>query len=218
MLRTRWVRWALAVCLLPAAAFAQNQGTLEERLRTQLRTLNAQNQQLQAEKSSMQTALRAAEGERDAARKELVAAQGDLEASRQRAQGLVARQRHVEEKAAEQARQADERREASQQVARGMQQQLNTTMRDKEMLSRTLHERETQLQSCSAMNKRLIDTGKEILRAYEQFDVVDALAYRQPFAAGMRVRLENEAQAYADKLYGNQFDPRAAPQSQKTTQ
>lgn len=214
----RCIGAGLLACLLPATVAAQNQGTIEERLRAQLRTLNAQNQQLQAEKSSMQTALRNAEGERDVARKDLLAVQGDLEASRQRAQGLAARQRQVEESAAAQARQAEGKREASEQTARGLQQQLSTSTRDKEKLTQTLQNRETQLQSCGAMNTRLVATGKEILRAYEQFDVVDAIAYRQPFAAGMRVRLENEAQSYGDKLHENQFDPRAAVGVPKTPQ
>lgn len=214
----RWTRWCLVACLLPSWAAAQSQGTLEERLRTQLRTLSAQNQQLQAEKSSMQTALRTAEGERDSARKDLSAVQGDLEASRQRTQALAARQRHVEESAAAQTRQAEDKRETSEQAARSLQQQLNTTTRDKESLTQTLHERDAQLKSCGAMNVRLVAIGKEILRAYEQFDVVDAIAYRQPFAAGMRIRLETEAQSYGDKLHENQFDPRAAATAPKTQQ
>ena len=218
MVRTRFAAWGAAISLLPVVALAQNQGSLEERLRTQLRTLNAQNQQLQAEKASVQSALRTAESERDAARKELAATQGELDTSRQRSQGLAARQRKVEEAAAAQARQADEKREASQQLARTLEQQLATTTQERAKLADGLRERDAHLQSCSAMNARLLATGREILDVYEHFDVADALGYHQPFAGGMRVRLENEAQAFGDKLYENKFDPRAATGAPKLSQ
>ena len=202
--------WCAVLCAIPVAALAQAQGSLEDRLRTQLRTLNAQNQQLQAEKSTMHAALRGAEADRDAARKELAGLRGDLDAARQRAQGLAARQRQVEEGAAAQARAADEKREASQQAARTLQQQLTATTQERGKLADALRERDAQLQACGTRNANLLATGKEILAAYERFDIADAVALRQPLAAGMRVRLENAAQDYGDRLHENRFDPRAA--------
>jgi hypothetical protein len=38
----------------------------------------------------------------------------------------------------------------------------------------------------------------------------DLISARQPFAAKARVRLDNAAQAFGDKLYDQRFDPRQA--------
>ncbi|WP_084085760.1 hypothetical protein [Cupriavidus sp. USMAA2-4] len=224
-MRTRSVLCAVAACLLPALALAQAQGTLEERLRAQLRTLNGQNQQLQADKASAQAAQRAAEGERDAARKALAVLQDELDASRQRAQGLAARQRQVEAAAAAQAREAQGQRDSAQQAAREQRQQLAAAAQEQTRLAETLHGQEARLARCNAMNARLQATAKEILAAYERIDVLDALAYRQPFAASARVKLERQVQDFGDRLHEDRFDPRAevpaarpAPDQDKGTQ
>lgn len=218
MLRSRCLHFAmLALCGLHVAAHAQSQGTLEERLRTQLRTLNAQNQQMSAERATLQASLRTAEGERDAARKELAGMKDELESSKQRAQGLAARQHQVEASAAAQTRQAEAKRDEQQQAARTLQQQLAGMTQERGRTADALRERDAQLQRCSAMNTDLQATAKEILDAYERFDVADAVSFRQPFAAKARVKLESQAQAYGDKLYDNKFDPRAVNVAPATT-
>ena len=51
--------------------------------------------------------------------------------------------------------------------------------------------------------------GQEILKAYETVDLGSVLASRQPFAAQSRVKFEQIAQQYGDKLYEGKFDVRA---------
>ncbi|MCY1561968.1 hypothetical protein D9M68_992960 [compost metagenome] len=51
--------------------------------------------------------------------------------------------------------------------------------------------------------------GQEVLRAYETVDLGSVLASRQPFAAQSRVKFEQIAQQYGDKLYEGKFDVRA---------
>ena len=51
--------------------------------------------------------------------------------------------------------------------------------------------------------------GQEVLRAYETMDMGSVFAARQPFAAQSRVKFEQIAQQYGDKLYEGRFDARA---------
>ena len=48
------------------------------------------------------------------------------------------------------------------------------------------------------------------LDAYENVGIGTVIASRQPFAAKARVKYEQIAQEYGDKLYEGKFDPRAA--------
>lgn len=45
-----------------------------------------------------------------------------------------------------------------------------------------------------------------MLAAYEKVDIADVMKMRQPFAGSARVRFEELAQAYGDRLYESQFD------------
>jgi hypothetical protein len=67
----------------------------------------------------------------------------------------------------------------------------------------------TAMTQCEAKNTQLYAVGQEILRAYETVDVGTVLASRQPFAAQSRVKFEQIAQQYGDKLYESKFDVRA---------
>jgi chromosome segregation ATPase len=67
----------------------------------------------------------------------------------------------------------------------------------------------TALTQCEAKNAQLYAVGQEILRAYETVDLGSVLASRQPFAAQSRVKFEQIAQQYGDKLYEGKFDVRA---------
>src|SRR3546814_8375506 len=80
-------------------------------------------------------------------------------------------------------------------------------------LQQTLAQRDTELTMCTAKTRELYDAGKEILTAYERFSSGDLLKIRQPFAGGARVKFEEHAQLYGDKLYSGQFDPRQAAPS-----
>ena len=55
--------------------------------------------------------------------------------------------------------------------------------------------------------------GQEVIAAYENIEAGDVFASRQPFAAKARVKLENAAQSFGDRLYEQRFDPRAGQAS-----
>jgi len=67
----------------------------------------------------------------------------------------------------------------------------------------------TAIAQCEAKNAQLYAVGQEILKAYETVDLGSVLASRQPFAAQSRVKFEQIAQQYGDKLYEGKFDVRA---------
>ncbi len=64
---------------------------------------------------------------------------------------------------------------------------------------------------CEAKNAQLYAVGQEILRAYETVDLGTVMISRQPFAAQSRVKFEQIAQAYGDKLYEGRYVAGAAP-------
>ena len=72
-------------------------------------------------------------------------------------------------------------------------------------LQTQLDEARQAIGTCSARNQRLYEVSQEILSAYEHVDMGTVIGARQPFAAAARVKLENAAQAYGDKLYEQRF-------------
>ena len=66
------------------------------------------------------------------------------------------------------------------------------------------------LTMCKEKNDRLYAVGQEILTAFETMDVATVIAARQPFASQARVKYEQIAQQYGDKLYEGKFDEQQA--------
>lgn len=213
----RWRPLIPAMCLVLAATAAhaqqrpQNQ-SMEERLRAQLRTTTTQLQEAQNElaalkagKSSVPPGAAAAGADADGLKKELAAAKAQLAAerrtqekngeSRQQAQAalekanaLSAQYRHAYDELLKLARASETER---QQLSNGSKtQQLAVTQ-------------------CEAKNAQLYAVGQEILQAYETMDITTIMGARQPFAAQSRVKYEQIAQQYGDKLYEGRFDVRS---------
>ena len=188
--------------------------TMEERLRTQLRSTTQQLQQLQSEQAQVNAAKAAAEAQRDAAQKELEALRGQLAKAKGQADKLAEQQGAVMESA--QAQVAASHAQLGK--FKGAYDELLTLSRAKEAerqtLARSLAQRETEAKACVAKNREMYEAGKEILNAYERIGTGGILAMKQPFAGSARVKFEEQAQAYGDKLYDAQVGatvPAAAP-------
>ncbi|WP_317204048.1 hypothetical protein [Janthinobacterium sp.] len=206
---------AAAAVLAAASAAAQapaGQG-LEERLRAQLRLVSTQLQQTQNELATLKSGAApapAAPAAAEALKKELAHSQAQL-----------AQERAARGKLGESGREAQ--RQAQAQIEKSLAQVAQFRAAYDEVLKRT-RGAESQLlqlraeagaqgaglQQCEAKNGQLYSLGQDILRAYETLDVGSVLLARQPFAAGARVRFEQIAQQYGDKLYEARFDARAA--------
>lgn len=188
---------AMAALILAQAASAQS---LEEQLRTQLRDTRGQLQELQGQQAAWQAQKAGIEGERDQARKALEQAQAEV--ARLRAAGgngkEVAAERGARQQAEASLQQA--RKDNAEAVAKLKEQQSH----DGAFQTR-LDEAKQSLVTCGARNQKLYEVGQEILDAYVHLDMGSVIGARQPFAASARVKLENAAQAYGDRLYEQRY-------------
>nr|WP_248921133.1 DNA repair protein [Pseudomonas entomophila] len=170
--------------------------TLEERLRAQLRSTTQQLQALQSEQAQASAARQAAEQQRDAAQAQVRELTAQLASQQQamhsQAQALVASSN-------EQLHKYKQAYEELLGMARGKE-------GERAALQAQLTERDGQVSQCQARNQQMYGVAKEMLAAYEKVDIADVVNMRQPFAGGARVRFEELAQAYGDRLYESQFD------------
>ncbi|HEX7868275.1 MAG TPA: hypothetical protein VF555_25180 [Variovorax sp.] len=221
---SRTILSALLLASLAAVAgttHAQQQPggqSMEERLRAQLRATTSQLQQAQNELAALkagqqQPAVQAgaapAKPELDALKKELSQTQAQLAAERQAREAASAGSQQLRQ----QAQAMSDKATAQIAQYRGAYDELLKTARaseaERQRLSTEATTHRTAIAQCEAKNAQLYAVGQEILRAYETMDVGTVLASRQPFAAQSRVKFEQIAQQYGDKLYESKFDVRA---------
>jgi chromosome segregation ATPase len=198
-------RTLIALILLAAFPAAQAQtASLESRMRDQLRETRSQLQELQAQQSTWAAEKAALEKERDAARQQAEAAHATKAAptvSPETTRELAAERQRRE------AAEAGLQRAKSDADAQAL--ALRTAEAERARLAREVDLSHTQVDACTARNVRMYQVGKEVIAAYENIDTADIVSSRQPFAAKSRVKLENAAQSFGDKLYDQRFDPRA---------
>jgi colicin import membrane protein len=202
-------RTLIALVLLAVFPAAQAQtASLESRMRDQLRETRTQLQELQAQQSTWAAEKAALEKERDAAKQEAEAAHATKVApavSRETTRELATeRQRREAAEASLQRNKAD---------AESASMALRTAEAERARLARELDLSKGQVDACTARNVQMYQVGKEVIAAYENIDTTDIVSSRQPFAAKSRVKLENAAQAFGDKLYEQRFDPRSGQAS-----
>lgn len=198
-------RTLIALVLLAALPAAQAQtASLESRMRDQLRETHSQLQELQAQQSTWAAEKAALEKERDAAKQEAEAAHATKAAptvSPETTRELAAERQRRE--AAEASLQRGKSDADAQALA------LRTAEAERARLAKELDLSHSQVDACTARNVQMYQVGKEVIAAYENIDTSDIVSSRQPFAAKSRVKLENAAQSFGDKLYDQRFDPRA---------
>lgn len=215
-----------AAALLLAASSAalaqtpQGAPTMEERLRTQLRTTTEQLQQAKNELAALKAggatagatgaAGNAAKDSPQALRKALDEAQQQLASERQ------ARERLAQDARSSQSEVKTIADKANVQIAqyRNAYDELLKLARQADAQRKQLADETTAqraaLKVAAEKNDRLYAVGQEILTAYETMDVATVVAARQPFATQARVKYEQIAQQYGDKLYEGKFDEQQA--------
>ncbi|MET3179222.1 UNVERIFIED_ORG: chromosome segregation ATPase [Variovorax guangxiensis] len=194
--------------------------SMEERLRAQLRATTTQLQQVQNELAALKAgqqqqpaaqtgAAAPAKPELDALKKELSQTQAQLAAERQAREAASAGSQQLRQ----QAQAASDKATAQVAQYRNAYDELlkmaRTSEAERQRLVTDAATHRTAIAQCEAKNTQLYALGQEILRAYETMDVGTVLASRQPFAAQSRVKYEQIAQQYGDKLYESKFDVRA---------
>ncbi|MGJ7524773.1 hypothetical protein [Variovorax sp. GB1P17] len=201
----------------------QQQGqSMEERLRAQLRVTTTQLQQAQNELAALKAgqpagtpaaggsgAAAPAKSDVEALKKELAQSQSQLAAERQARSQASAGSQQLRQ----QAQATSEKATAQVAQYRGAYDDLLKMARasesERQRLATEAATHRTAMTQCEAKNTQLYAVGQEILRAYETVDLGSVLASRQPFAAQSRVKFEQIAQQYGDKLYEGKFDARA---------
>ena len=202
-------RAAIALLLFIVLTAGVHAQTLEQQLRSQLADARSQLQDLQGQQAQWQAEKARLEQARDAARKEADAAKAELgkhhDAPPQDTAALAA-ERAAREQAQVQVQQL-QKELADDNAKEHAQEQHGSD------LAGQLSQVQQQVATCTAKNQQLYKIGNEILDAYSHMSLGKMIAAREPFAASERVKLDNAAQAYGDKLYEQRYDPRATPAS-----
>lgn len=218
---------ALLLALLAAtagSAHAQQAGgqSMEERLRAQLRATTTQLQQAQNELAALKAGQPAAgatgtaaataaapKADVDALKKELAQSQSQLAAERQAREAANAGSQQLRQQAQATGEKATAQIAQYRNAYDELLKMARASEAERQRLAADATLQRTALTQCEAKNTQLYAVGQEILKAYETMDVGSVLASRQPFAAQSRVKFEQIAQQYGDKLYDSKFDVRA---------
>jgi chromosome segregation ATPase len=191
-------------CMALATPHAQAQ-TLEQQLRAQLADARSQLQDLQGQQAQWQAQKTQLEQERDDARKAADAAKATLGKNQA---GSVQNNSALE--AERSAREQDEARiQTLQKALAAATAQSHAQEQHGNDLATQLTQAQGQVTTCTAKNQKLYQVGSEILDAYSHMTMGTVIASREPFAASERVKLENAAQDYGDRLYEQRYGPRA---------
>jgi colicin import membrane protein len=199
-------RTVIACALLALLPAAQAQtASLESRIRDQLREARTQLQDLQAQQAQWASEKAALEKERDEARQ---AAEAALAGAKKAAGSSPADSRALAtERQKREAAEAELQRGKADAGATAM--ALRTAEAERSRLAKDLEATKGQVDACTARNVQMYRVGQDVISAYENIDMADVVASRQPFAAKARAKLENAAQSFGDRLYEQRFDPRA---------
>jgi chromosome segregation ATPase len=181
--------------------------TLEQQLRQQLADTRSQLQDLQGQQAQWQAEKAKLEQERDAARKDADAAKAELGKSHATPPQDTAAL--ASERAARQQAEADVQR--LQKAVADANAKAHAQAQQESDMAAQWHDAQQQVATCTAKNQQLYKVGNEILDAYSHMTLGKVMASREPFAASERVKLDNAAQAYGDRLYEQRYDPRATP-------
>ncbi|HAX9716082.1 TPA: DNA repair protein [Serratia marcescens] len=196
---------------MPGSALAVEQ-TMEERLRAQLRSTNQQLQAMQSGQAQLQASRNAAEAQLKAVQAQVKQLQTELEHAQNQGKALAQQQDSVRNQASEQI--AASRQQAGQ--YKQAYDELLALARGKEAervnLQTHFQQQQAALASCTVKNQKLYALGKEVLAEYESLGTGSLLKMRQPFATSSRVKFDEIAQSYGDRLYENRADARQTMQ------
>ncbi len=205
---------AMFVMLASGAAHAQNQ-SMEERLRAQLRITTTQLQQAQNELAAFKGGAGPAStpADMDRVKKDLASSQAAERKAREQLSGVKQQNQAALDKANAQIAQYRSAYDELLKLARASEAERQRLALDTSTQAKAVTQ-------CEAKNAQLYAVGQEILQAYESVDMATVMSARQPFAAQSRVKLDQIAQQYGDKLYEGRFDVRSsnAPAEQPRSQ
>ncbi len=212
MSRNRPAAWAaLVLAATMGLAGPGHAQSLEDKLRSQLRSVLGQLHDLQNTQASLEADKAAAEQERDALKAKLAA--GGARAPRT-APASPAALAELNQAKAENARLIEAVQQAQAEIAKyrdayahvvDSNQQVHA---ERDRLAQDASSATQALAVCETKNIQLVKIGRDVLAAYTKVGVKDALERGEPMIGLKRVKMERIAQDYADKVYEAKFDPR----------
>jgi len=201
---------ALSLTLAGTAGAAEDPG-IENQLRNQLRSTVTQLRELQDQQATLQAQKTAAEQERDALKKK-AGGGGAPSAKAVAAAAALKRSLAGARQDAEAARQAASQTQAELALAKQQLEQAQAALRSlqaqDEELKATLASTSSTLEACKVKNVELISVGNEVLDRFKKVGVSGAVLAREPFTGLHRIKLQNLAQGYEDRLYAGRYDPK----------
>ena len=197
-----WYCATLATVMGATSLFGADAGSPEAKLKESLRAALIQARTLQSQKEQAEAAKQDAEQKNEALTAELEA--------------LKAKAAEEGEKAAREISDLKKRGEQQatsiQELQGALQEWKDAHRKTSELASKTEAERvkwagraadlQKQSEDQRAKNLEMYRIGSEILERYEGFGLGTAIRAREPFIGTMRVKLQNLAQDYAEKLAG----------------
>jgi uncharacterized protein (DUF3084 family) len=208
MKKTTSLTMAAALCAALGFGTVHAADSLEDRLRAQLRSTTEQLQALQTQQAQVNAAKMAAESQRDAAQAETKKLRDDLAKATGQATQLAEQQDKIENAARGQLAEAGAQLGKYKQAYDELLKLARAKEAERATVQTSLGQRDAQLAMCTNKNKEIYAAGKEILTAYEGLGSGDLFKIRQPFSESARVKFDQSAQDYGDKLYNGQYDPR----------
>ncbi len=208
-----WIKRVVLTTAVAASAMAAGTASaqsIEDKLRAQLRDTTLQLRQLQDAQAQVQADKTNAEQQRDKALADLKQAQADLDAAKGKSSAEVAAERSL---AAEKSSHAKDEQQLTKYKSSYEDLLAVSRSRDAERTRMEAAQKasDAQLQTCQAKNVQLYQVGQEVLDAYEHIGLDTFMKSREPFAQSARVKYDQIAQDYGDKLYAGKYDPRATP-------
>lgn len=199
------------ILLLPGAAVAADQTqTLEDRLRLQLRSTSQQLAALQSEQAQTQAARNAAEAKANALQEQVKALESERDVAREHGKTLEQQQDGIRTQAQSQIEAGRQQVGQFRQAYDQLLVMAKTSEAQRAGLQAQLARQNDALASCTEKNQRLYTLGNDVLRAYEGLSTGSLIQIRQPFATSARVKFDEIAQSFGDKLYDNRADARPA--------
>lgn len=213
---TFFARALLAALALaaPVALFGQAAADPAAQLREALRATTLQLRTAQGDLAVAQAEREQAQADLAALEKRFTALEKQAAADRTAAAAnLASLQTQLARKDAENARLADALKRANDATdqANGVAAERAATIAT---LQQTLVETERAVADLRRRNRTLFEVGTEVLKRYEAFGLGQAIAAREPFTKLARVKLQNEAQDYADALESGREKLPAAPSAE----
>lgn len=203
------VLWLAVLVVSAGFAGTASAQSIEDKLRSQLRSTTEQLHTLQDTQGQEQADKAQAEQQRDKALADLKQAQANLAAVQGKSGAAAGAARAL---AAEKASRVQDDQQLAKYKSAYEDLLASARARDAEraQMQAALKTSQLQVQMCAAKNVQLYQVGQQVLSAYEHVGLGTVLKSREPFAQSTRVKYEQIAQDYGDQLYAGKFDSRAA--------